>query len=162
MSRRVLKQRNFFRSHETCRRFGIEALQRIDLPQFIHTGDGPSFHRLQSLVLVGYLHASLTGVDPIDGIMVENDGLCFAVAAACRQLGFSPVIVGYDATWLKYMSLIAVHGVVQSATVDPNHQDLGRTLLATLLDNKNLTSNEPVLIGPRLIDLTIISDPAQP
>ncbi len=148
------ERQRFLGAQETCQRLGLETLQRIDLPQLTYTGDEPSFIRMQSLVLVGYLHASLTGADPIDGIMVVNDGLCFAVAAACQQLGRSPVIVGYDATWLKHLPLIAVHGVVQAATVDPNLQDLGRALLATLLDQKFLTTNKPVLVGPRLIDLT--------
>lgn len=156
------ERQRFLGAQDTCRRLGMKALQRIDLPQLTYTGDEPSFHRLQTLVLVGYLHAALTVGEPIDGIMVVNDGLCFAVAAACRQLGKVPVLVGYDATWLKHQPLIAVHGVVQSATIDPNLQDLGRALLATLLTNHFLINPEPVLVGPRLIDLTIASDVTPP
>ena len=156
------ERQRFLGAQDTCRRLGLEALQRIDLPQLTFTGDGDSFHRLQSLVLVGYLHAALTGGDPIDGILVINDGLCFAVAAACRQLGYEPVLVGYDATWLKHLPLIAVHGVVQSATIDQNLQDLGRALLATLLTTQHFTISEPVLIKPRLMDLTKSSDATPP
>lgn len=87
--------------------------------------------------LAGHIAQLLCGSDPVDAIMLGNDGQAIVAAAALRLLGREPgkdvLLVGYDNMWAGCIELRWEPGV-PAATVDKCNSQIGRELVRLLMD----------------------------
>ena len=87
--------------------------------------------------LAGYLLPLLSGSDPVDAIMLGNDGVASVTAAALRLLGREPgrdvLLVGYDNIWAECVGR-QWEPAVPAATVDKCNSQIGQELVRLLMD----------------------------
>lgn len=92
---------------------------------------------IQRRQLAGHIAPMLRGREPVDAIMVGNDGQAIVAAAALRLLGCEPgrevLVVGYDNMWAGCPER-EWEPAVPAATVDKCNAQLGRELVRLLLD----------------------------
>ena len=87
--------------------------------------------------LAGHLAPLVNGNEPVDAIMLGNDGQVCATAAALRLLGREPgrdvLLVGYDNTWADSTQR-QFETANPAATVDKCNAQIGQELVRLLMD----------------------------
>lgn len=86
------------------RELGLEPLPQVVIPSLAERQAGSKENfEIRTRQVAGFLIDGLLGTNPIDAVMVPNDGDAFLVATGCRLLGKIPnkdiSIAGYDNCW---------------------------------------------------------------
>lgn len=115
---------------------------------------------LRSRTFAGYLLPYLTGLEPIDAIMVSTDSHVYPAATACRICGRTPhrevTIVGYDGYWSGWPDR-ELEPTVPAATVVKHNRQTGVEMVRILLERVNGTAPTPlqrVALAPELVVVT--------
>lgn len=92
---------------------------------------------LEFHAMAGYLAPLLRGPEPVDALMVVDDGQAITAAAALRLLGYEPgrdvLLVGYDNIWAGCQER-QWESAVPAATVDKCNSQIGQELVRLLMD----------------------------
>lgn len=87
--------------------------------------------------VAGHIAPLLNGDDPVDAILVGNDGQAIIAAAALRVLGKEPgrdvLLVGYDNIWSGCLER-KWESAMPAATVDKCNSQIGQELVRLLMD----------------------------
>lgn len=133
----------FIKAHDRGYERAIAEAQLASLPPLIipgiierQPGDRANFE-LRTRQIVGFLMEHLAGSNPVDAIMVVNDGYAFLAAAACRLLGKVPnrdvLIAGYDNMWHD-MPERQWEPAAPVVSVDKQNQRIGEELVRLMQD----------------------------
>jgi len=113
--------------------FGILPEAMPDIPGW---GGGNRFE-VASHLFAGYLAGWMAGADPVDAILLVNDGFVAPVAAGLRILGKKPgrdvLLAGYDNFW-SGVSERAFESTPPSVSVDQRSFEMGQKMIRMLLD----------------------------
>ncbi len=135
---------------EGMRDAGLEPLPVIELPPAFDEGDFAE----RALAMVGHLLPAIgpTAHQPADVLLALNDHHALLLARACRLLGRTVPIAGYDAMVADLKDLAEEPGGPQW-TVDPCWWDCGRALVQVLAARRRLGPDAPLqrqLVTPRV------------
>ena len=122
---------------------GLEALPTVlvtPLPE--KSSDAPpgvdrDYFEIRAYQLAGHLASWVGGADPVDAIMLSNDGDAPPAASALRILGKQPgsevLIIGYDNQWGNVPER-AWDATPPAATMDKCNFDMGQEMVRLLMD----------------------------
>ena len=136
---------------------GLKPLDAIVMPPFPEIDFSRERFDHAVHTVAGYLVPVLSGSESADAFMTLSDRICFGVAAACRIFGKTPgsevLVAGYDNYWTG-SNEGTLEPSVPCATVDKCNREIGRALVALLLDRVqgNLASEPQTrIINPQLV-----------
>ncbi len=130
-------------------RHGLPRLAPVEMP-FVPDGiEDPARHDLRVRHCVGYLVDRIRpDGEPVDCVLALSDGDVFPLTGACRLLGITPRIAGYDNYWSQSAAR-AWEAMPPLATIDRGDAELGRALSETLFAPPSPPLRR--LIAPRLV-----------
>ncbi|MEM1012766.1 MAG: substrate-binding domain-containing protein [Planctomycetota bacterium] len=149
-----------------CREAGLDVVPTLEFAQPVIDGmNAVDGFEAKVRLMVGYLYDHFHSDDRPDAIMVNSDGVAFAVAKALQVLGVDPnhevPIVGYD----NYYRLTPESSVVADfqllATIDKDHDGLGQAIVSMLADRTGNRASEPGAVT-RVVEPKLVINPFFP
>ncbi len=143
---------------EACTALGLEQLPPILAMEEPHLRfETEKWFRMHAQAAAGFLMDHLNGPQPVDGILLVNDGAHAHVATACRKLGKEP---GKDVLIAGYDNFYAAHegrqweSTVPAATIDKHDAGIGRAAFDLL--QERVSGKLPQAPQRRLVDVELV------